>query len=839
MAKVYDTATDIITFARGSSATYTGSDGTQQTAASDEPRIEYAADGTLKGLLIEEQRTNLLLNSDNPDTQVASLAAGSHTLSFVGGPSVTGISDSIDDNAVDVFVYDTSKDSDGGAWRTGSLAQASSWYAEASSPTRDPETRSTRAEFPAVAVIVAESNKVTIYDGDDPSLPMWMVFNRPTSFITTLLWPWSTVTATAIAALNGTLAFASTGSSRFKTVNFIDEVSYQWGLTQSYKGNVPISERDTSWTNTVPITGTVVSTELNDVAMTVLPNAPTDPATGLKVPTIAVATEGGVSVIKDDGTVVDITSNFGSTYSVCKSVSFSSANDLKFLMGYSGYTSFFTKPIPASDQTVITVQSDPTDKDFMWGGYNLPAILFGGNAVTARLDNYFADELGLTIGSEADTPSKNMVAYTTSDYTTGWMPGDIKLAALADTTAETLSGSELVVDGSGNWVGDFDVAADVSEWTAINNAVITHQAASGRMRVTNGATGRAGAEKTITTTVGKHYRVTFDGIAGTSPAVFLYVGTASNNSNVANIVNVNGTGLSLDFVAESTTTYLQFLPSFTTNGVYVEFDNISVRLADPDRSVNGNGLGVHGSITKAPVATGADVVAYSGFSASNYLEQPYNPDLDFGQGDFCVMGWIEYSGANQRTILVRENASGSYAINLKASSLGISFTVSGGDQGVTTPSGSLPVGTWSHVCAMRVSGVLYVYINGALSNSGSGANSVTLANALLHFGWYYPPSPQAFGDPLALWRISATAPTAEQIAKIYEDERPLFQPNAKATLTGTSDAVTALAHDPDTNLLHVGTSGGRSVFYGLRRVNETATAVTTAISAVDGLIVEQ
>ena len=40
--------------------------------------------------------------------------------------------------------------------------------------------------------------------------------------------------------------------------------------------------------------------------MTVLPNAPIDAATGLPVPTIAVATDGGVSVIKDDGTVVDI-----------------------------------------------------------------------------------------------------------------------------------------------------------------------------------------------------------------------------------------------------------------------------------------------------------------------------------------------------------------------------------------------------------------------------------------------------------------------------------------------------------------------------------------------------
>ena len=43
--------------------------------------------------------------------------------------------------------------------------------------------------------------------------------------------------------------------------------------------------------------------------MTSLPNAPIDADTGLPVPTIAVATNGGVSVIKDDGSVVDITVN--------------------------------------------------------------------------------------------------------------------------------------------------------------------------------------------------------------------------------------------------------------------------------------------------------------------------------------------------------------------------------------------------------------------------------------------------------------------------------------------------------------------------------------------------
>ena len=51
--------------------------------------------------------------------------------------------------------------------------------------------------------------------------------------------------------------------------------------------------------------------------------------------------------------------------------------------------------------------------------------------------------------------------------------------------------------------------------------------------------------------------------------------------------------------------------------------------------------------------------------------------------------------------------------------------------------------------------------------------------------------------------------------------------------------MTALAHDSKTNLLHVGTSQGRSVFDGLVRVAYTETPVGAAISAVNGLIVEE
>lgn len=91
-----------------------------------------------------------------------------------------------------------------------------------------------------------------------------------------------------------------------------------------------------------------------------------------------------------------------------------------------------------------------------------------------------------------------------------------------------------------------------------------------------------------------------------------------------------------------------------------------------------------------------------------------------------------------------------------------------------------------------------------------------------------------------MFRASATSPSAEQIKHIYETEKRLFEANAQCCLAGTSNAVTALAYDDETDLLHVGTSYGRSAFKGLVRTASEATAVgaITALSAGAGVIVQ-
>ena len=53
---------DIIDFSRASTATYRASNGYVASAAVDAPRIDYASDGSLLGILLEPQRTNLYEN---------------------------------------------------------------------------------------------------------------------------------------------------------------------------------------------------------------------------------------------------------------------------------------------------------------------------------------------------------------------------------------------------------------------------------------------------------------------------------------------------------------------------------------------------------------------------------------------------------------------------------------------------------------------------------------------------------------------------------------------------------------------------------------------------------
>jgi trimeric autotransporter adhesin len=737
--------------------------------------------------------------------------------------------------AVDVFVYDTSKDSDGGAWRK--RTQNTSWYNE----TLDTATRGSRKEFPAVAVIVIETLKITIYDGDDPSLPMWMVFAVSGS-TSNLTWLGRTnIVFSSVTMRDGILAFGSNGDGDSRGLHLayfvsdrLAKIGNNYAYNSGFADGFGLVDRNSGSTAVRGTANAIVNSTVNDVAMTVLPNAPIDAATGLPVPTIAVATAGGVSVIKDDGTVVDITSSSGS-YTYSFNVAFDGLN-LVMQLGaavpqYPGSYIYVFDGIPASD-TVITLntKTGSTVSPRAFYSYNSNSLYYdlplaGSNALYGSPDLYANNVFnGLNNGivyldENPTTPTEGMVAYTTSTYNTGWMVGDTKLATLSDTDDTNVTGSQLVTNG--------DFATD-SDWTkgagwAISGGEATFTPTNTNSSISQVATGLV---------VGKTY--TYSLTVTTSATTAIRYGGSSVTAVTVNPFSGTQT-LTQTFVAAATSTTLGL--NALNGDTTLTLDNISLRIAEEDRSVNDKGLQVFGTITKDPVASGADLVAYSGFAATSYLEQPYNSGLDFGTGDFCIMGWAKQSsgfapfirgvGLDPLNGFDRTGAS----LHFFCGSTGNVTVYFNGSAVLGSPNFSINSSKWTLMVCSRKSGVVSMYIDGRKTGSTTNTTDLTDVGAVTRIGYTTIAS--------ALWRVSATAPTDEQVAKIYNDEKFLFQENVQATLYGSYDSVTALAYDDDTELLHVGTSAGRSVFNGLHRVDNTTGAVGVAISASNNFIVEE
>jgi hypothetical protein len=86
----YVSGQNLITYTRAGNATFFDANGTIQTAGANTPRFDHnPATGESLGLLVEEARTNLLLNSETLATQSVTVTAAAHTLSFYGTGTVT------------------------------------------------------------------------------------------------------------------------------------------------------------------------------------------------------------------------------------------------------------------------------------------------------------------------------------------------------------------------------------------------------------------------------------------------------------------------------------------------------------------------------------------------------------------------------------------------------------------------------------------------------------------------------------------------------------------------------------------------------------------------------
>ena len=759
----------------------------------------------------------------------------------VGAIDIDKIKARINDNAVDIFVYDTRKDSDGGAWRH--RTQHLSWYNEGASA-----LRGARKEFPAVAILVLQSLKLTIYDGDDPNLPMWMVVTGANNNYAI------ETQATCTAALNGIVCIGCGGSGHdFYYVNFLRDSAYEYSNGGHNRFADNIATRSSHTRNASVSSSVIISRKINDVAMAVLPNAATDQITGLPVPTIAIATNDGVSIIKNtDGTesntVVDIVFT-GSTDT--QYVNFrESDNAIVMSMDSNGSYVHVIYDVPETDlSTTHQYQKSSFDDEFYRTGssqdWNQEVWIFGASPFGSSV-RIAGDVISGNKGLNVLAPNRNtiatdtMVANITSSYNTGYMHGDNQVAYLADTDSTNVSDTELVTNynftnGITGWTTQLNGASGGSPGiTVSSNRLIFQQGSSNSVWLV--------AYQTITTVVGKRYLLDINIHSTNQSANWrVYAGGVKVLGYPSYLSQGSHTA---EFVATSTSTMIQIQQGGAANTAG-QVNSLSVLLMENNRQSNSNHLNISGSITKNPVATGAELVSYSFPNQSTYLTMPYDTNIvNVGSGNFSVMGWFYNSPRGMTYFDIASAASPRFFVAQMYNSDNFWFYMNTGSGGASwTTGGSCELKTyWQFIACKRVGTTFSYSFNGkdfVSQTTGAWGGSISGGSPFITVGQNYTHTSSAATGQMALWRFSHTDISIGQVKKIYFDERRLFAENAKCTLYGTSDAVTGLAYDDKTNIIHAGTSAGRSEFQGIQRINNTTTAVTTAISASNGLVAEQ
>ena len=487
--------------------------------------------------------------------------------------------------------------------------------------------RGNKADFPRLAGVVAEANHLVIYDLTEAGRPMWMRFLKGAdSNTSTFAWRgFNNNQPTGFAAASGRLLMGTSGGGWF-SFNFpADSVfnSYPNPNQGVWRSNIALRNQAGGYLAPAAGIPTNSGNTANAIACMVLPDAPLDPVTGLAVPTIAVGTGEGPSVIRHDGVVTNpYPSNLSSP-----NISFGSRGEVIFHIGENGKNYRVSLPPYTSHYSYIDSPITPVQAIF--------PISSSVNRVNAKRQAAIRSSAtnGLFLFRDNTNGPRSSAALVTNTFNTGHMHGDIRRAYLADIEAGSV-GAELITNGG------FDSAAN---WTNSSIGAGTFSIAGGKATVV-GTTGtdRGAFTQTNSFVVGRLYQVTLDvtRISGTIGIMGSSVGSGG--------FSISSSGTHRVYWAAQASNFIIY--TFSGGGNF-EIDNISVREAVADRSYKAAAAPLAGTLTKSPVASAAQLVAYSGFDNLDYVREPYSTDLDFGTGDWSVGAWLNTTGFGPHNLL--------------------------------------------------------------------------------------------------------------------------------------------------------------------------------------------
>jgi hypothetical protein len=231
----------------------------------------------------------------------------------------------------------------------------------------------------------------------------------------------------------------------------------------------------------------------------------------------------------------------------------------------------------------------------------------------------------------------------------------------------------------------------------------------------------------------------------------------------------------------------------------------------------------HGATQDAPgKIDGAD--EFDG--VDDYISMPHSDSLNLGTGDFTISVWVKYSDTNNDADILRKGNTADTIPNnykLELSSNRIAGNLyDGGDSRVETTE-AYNNGIWHFVVFRRQAGTIYLYVDGNLKASQTGAGRDVSNTSTFSIGSKNPPLLEDFFDGVIdeVW-IANTARSGEWVKAQnlsmndqyirFEGEAPPNNPPGKPTdpnpsngATGVSTSVllSAKVTDPDGDTMSV------------------------------------
>ena len=689
--------------------------------------------------------------------------------------------------------------------------------------------------MPARKVVIAELRKVSIFNGDDPSCPLWVEFFASGGLASdSNAIPGDDVTA--VDLLNGVLVVGTINSSAGRggtnTIDFGSDTISHKGIStlyQLYNGGIAL--RNSNKTFREGYESLLVNAGVRSVALHVASDAPISPVSGLPIPTTAVGTLAGVTVILNDYTTRHSLSALGFS-----NVVFDPDGGL-----YACRDNFGAHMIYASSEEYKNngfgvsagLNSATSSAVAMLAGAIRPNSLAAGPNVLALAGRDLSQNSRsglLVVDTETHDLGSSMTAFIDATSNTGWMPKGIIGSYMSGAEASSLVGSaplDTTFQGTGNLAGFI-----LAEGVVNNNGVNKLAATSGPASNVIGAIVLGGL------TAGAYYE-----------AEIVRLSTVATSAIFANVGGLGGTQIGTEYdnintptskvVFKVTGTQSQIHIRTGSSNTPVEIAGVSVRRVDPNRYLSPKSLTVKGVLQRSPVATGAELMkCHGGFDANNHLHGFIE---DFNSKSFYLAMWFLGYGGSKLLMGTGDLGTLSKGRSLYINGAGM-LVASGWSNDVSSEMVVLG-GRW-HLGVAQ-----WEYLGGTDYNVSVAVDGVVKGHskkALLPFdnkdfyvGYHPGSNSNGTGCEMALARVGLGTIPSDKIAKMYRDELPLFQPNSKATLRGTSNDVMSVAYDRTTCLIQAGGPSGRTEISGITPVGGSDAAITTKIASHDGMILEQ